>query len=1165
MGLTRLLRSHHGLSATASALDRLAALENEAQTPSPVGRDEYCHQLTEDGLWWDACHEAVHHRSEQLRLWTSDLQDRGCWAVRTIDDASNPVSLRALGAADDRLSPAARRMLQVAQLARLIAEPQVDDETASQMLGAMVNEWSTANMLPTTGIGGGLPGPAANPAAGRLVDLLAHLAGGAARTFIAWQVMLLTSPGTGRTRSRRRDSIKVLFESLSDDSGLSGTLHMQISPDGPAGLFPDPRTMTTLNVDDHFGHSVTAAWESLTRGRRNLPCVVWQLELDGGRIQSIRGESLGAAFAVLLAEIVGSPVGNRSFAVPGARAAARVALKWFRVARDHHAITGAVTYDGKLAKVSGMKAKLAKAKKSRLRVVAPDKNKNADEQWAEGVKVAWVPDIAAARRELYRTSRIRVLSAATAFSLFVAGIVGAVAYQQHQDAQQQSQIALSRQLVADAQAAEGQDPALARQLLAVAYSVSPTAEARGALLTALAIPGSIRVPRSISSPYGAALTYSPDSRYLVAGIAGAVRIYELSTGKLIARLPSYFGEIGAVAFSPDGRLLAVGDGFGSDGEAFPGALRVWDVSNPARSHLLASVKSPWAIGSISFSPDGKQLATQAGLDKPPRLWNMSNPSRPVEYPDLAPGHKINGSLTFDSDGRTMLNISDSGMLTLWDLTKSGHIIHPFVLPGRHLTGAFSSDGQVLAVPTAGGGIELWHVAGPGKPRQLDSLDTGLGSVSTVTFVGSSGRMLLAMNGTEAGIWDVTNPTNPNSLGTFTPPGGLPIGDTLTASPNGRMLATCTDDGLVRLWNIADPTPAGALSAVEAPATAHLVGDPMVRPGAWTVMTDSMGDAGGQVIDLWNLSDPNRPRLLSKYSADQGAAAVSSDGNILAVSVHTSLAAAATELLDISHPRSLKLLYRIAGLGADALAFSPVSRTLVTSFIGGTDIPTYHQAYELWNVADPRRPRLLSRFDEAPGMMGSGTDTFTFSPDGRFLSTKVVGRGIHVWDVSDPTRPVSLGIAGSRSDSTYYNTFTSDSRSLIAASESGVWRIWNVTKAGLSQRGSVLIVSPTHSAGGIALSPDGTLAAIEDSDSVRVWDISNLGQQPVLLAELKVSGIISFSPDGNTLAMSNGGIQMWDMNFADIARRLCEGVGTPMTVDQWNQYLPGEAFAPPCGR
>lgn len=83
--------------------------------------------------------------------------------------------------------------------------------------------------------------------------------------------------------------------------------------------------------------------------------------------------------------------------------------------------------------------------------------------------------------------------------------------------------------------------------------------------------------------------------------------------------------------------------------------------------------------------------------------------------------------------------------------------------------------------------------------------------------------------------------------------------------------------------------------------------------------------------------------------------------------------------------------------------------------------------------------------------------------------------------------------------------------------------------------------------------------------MRVWDISNLGQQPVLLAELKVSGIISFSPDGNTLAMSNGGIQMWDMNFADIARRLCEGVGTPMTVDQWNQYLPGEAFAPPCGR
>jgi WD40 repeat protein len=129
----------------------------------------------------------------------------------------------------------------------------------------------------------------------------------------------------------------------------------------------------------------------------------------------------------------------------------------------------------------------------------------------------------------------------------------------------------------------------------------------------------------------------------------------------------------------------------------------------------------------------------------------------------------------------------------------------------------------------------------------------------------------------------------------------------------------------------------------------------------------------------------------------------------------------------------------------------------------------------------------------------------------------------------------------------------------------VWRIWNIARLTL-KKGPVLLTSPTRTIGSIAVSPDSTLAAIQDADFLRIWDISNLNQ-PVELAELPSSaGVISFGPDGKTLVTSldlNGGVQMWDMNLNDIAHRICQDIGTPMTSSQWNQYLPGQAFSPPC--
>ena len=759
-----------------------------------------------------------------------------------------------------------------------------------------------------------------------------------------------------------------------------------------------------------------------------------------------------------------------------------------------------------------------------------------------------------------RRNRRRVAgSALTGLAILAAAVVvvTTVAFGQHHDANAQAQIALSRQLVSEALAVQGNDPALARQLIIEAYKQSPTAQARGALLTALSLPGSISVPPSISSPYGAAMAYSPDSRYLAAGIAGKVRIFEPSSGKLVAQLPSSSGEIGAVAFSPDGHLLAVGDGFGDNGMSLPGHIRIWEVSDLAHPRLLVSIKSSWAIGFLAFSPDGHELSASGGLPgQPPKLWNVTKPSRPVEYPNLAHGNGITGSLIFSPHSNALLNISEDGALTLWQRTSSEQLVHPFVFPGKPDHGAFSADGHLLAAPTSSGQIQLWRVAQQGPPKNGGQFDAGVGTASNIAFVGASGDVLMVM-GTGVSFWDVSNPADPVSLNTLTPPNGISLGDTMAVSPDGRYLATCTDSGLVSLWNITDPTPSGALSS--APPPRFIVGNPMLRPDHWTIMTSGDDASARTVVYLWDLANPAQPLPLAMRVVgvgSDGIPAFSPADRILAVGYNSSLATASTYLWDMSHPRSPVLLNRIAGLGAQDLAFSPDGRILAAAFTAGAQV--IHEAYQLWDVSDPRRPRLLSQFAEPPGLIG---DNPTFSRDGRFLAADLNGNGFDVWDISDPHRPVSVVRVDERNG---YFTFTSDDR-LLVGNSTGVFRVWDLTRSGVKSAGGMLLVDPTNTYGAIAVSPDGTLAAIQERHTLGVWDISVPGDA-VLLAELPTTGApLAFSPRGSFLVtgLDGGGIQLWDMSLSDIEHRLCQNIGTPMTVEQWHQYLPGQPFTPPC--
>ena len=113
----------------------------------------------------------------------------------------------------------------------------------------------------------------------------------------------------------------------------------------------------------------------------------------------------------------------------------------------------------------------------------------------------------------------------------------------------------------------------------------------------------MRFPPLPHTNYVAALAFQPDGKVLAAGdYNGLVRLWDSFTGKEIGR-PLPQGEIVlSLAYSPDGKMLAVG--LADDHTGKPG-VRLWDTETRKRIGELLPSTQP--IMRIEFRPDGRAL------------------------------------------------------------------------------------------------------------------------------------------------------------------------------------------------------------------------------------------------------------------------------------------------------------------------------------------------------------------------------------------------------------------------------------------------------------------------------------------------------------------------------------------------------------------------------
>jgi WD40 repeat protein/transcriptional regulator with XRE-family HTH domain len=336
------------------------------------------------------------------------------------------------------------------------------------------------------------------------------------------------------------------------------------------------------------------------------------------------------------------------------------------------------------------------------------------------------------------------------------------------------------------------------------------------------------------------------------------------------------------------------------------------------------------------------------------------------------------------------------------------------------------------------------------------------------------------------------------------------------SPGGKLLASASGDGTVRLWDRVTGRPVGAPLHVHASPGGVAVA---FSPDG-TLLAGASG--GDDTVRLWSTvtGRPVGAPLRATARTGMYGVAFSPDGTLLASGGGDGL----VRLWNPATGRPVGApLPADTKDGVNGVAFGP-DGTLASADVDGT--------VRLWNPVTGRPVGMPLRTGSGPAT--GGVFSVAFSPDGMLLASADGDGTVWLWNRATG-RPVGApfqtgtGFLGG----VFSVAFSPDGTLLASANGDGTVRLWNPA----SRRPVGVPLQATSTLNGVtavAFSPDGTLASGDGDGAVRLWHPAT-GQPAGALLNASPQGVssVAFRPDG-TLASGDGdgAVRLWD----PVARR-----------------------------
>jgi WD40 repeat protein len=212
--------------------------------------------------------------------------------------------------------------------------------------------------------------------------------------------------------------------------------------------------------------------------------------------------------------------------------------------------------------------------------------------------------------------------------------------------------------------------------------------------------------------------FSPDGNLLaVTGEGGQVTLWNARTLAPAGELRGMRNPSQALAFSPDGELLAAAEGF-DYGPRQP--LRVWNV----RRRTLTAFRGRTSAALVAFSPDGELIAAAAGeLGTDIRDVRTGRLVKRFEVGDLSGQSDFSRSVAFSPDGDLLFIGQYNGTGRLFSTETWKQVGRPFEAHTARITfPEFTPDGRTLVTAAADGTVVLSDVETQkpiGSPLELE--------------------------------------------------------------------------------------------------------------------------------------------------------------------------------------------------------------------------------------------------------------------------------------------------------------------------------------------------------------------------------------------------------------------------------------------------------------
>lgn len=315
-----------------------------------------------------------------------------------------------------------------------------------------------------------------------------------------------------------------------------------------------------------------------------------------------------------------------------------------------------------------------------------------------------------------------------------------------------------------------------------------------------------------------ALVFTPDSKKVVVGGYHELTVWDAASGKLEKRIHTRAERAYGLVFLPDGKLAVAGGRPGQEGDVriyninagkptMVGGVPTIDGVNDKTVFLHELVQTDDAVLALALSPDGKKLAS-AGTDRLLRIWDL--PTGKLEHTIENHADWVFG-LSFAPDGKHLATASRDKTAKVWDLSaKESMLTFP------------DHQNSVYSVAITGDGKFGLSCGEDNQVRQWQATDDNKQIGKQIKVVGSHGKPVFRMaqhHDPKAPIIatcsaDATvklwNPVAGTALKTLS--GHTDWVYAVAISPNGQLVAGGAWNGEVRVWKVADGKEATVFNA-----------------------------------------------------------------------------------------------------------------------------------------------------------------------------------------------------------------------------------------------------------------------------------------------------------------------------------------------------------------